>query len=42
MAAQHRWLRQLAWMVALWAGGVATLALVALAIKLIMKMVGMR
>lgn len=36
------WLRRLGWMVALWAGGVATLFLVASLIRFIMHAAGMR
>ena len=36
------WLRRLGWMVALWAGGVAALFLVASLIRLVMHAAGMR
>jgi len=36
------WLRRLAWMVGLWAGGVAALFLVASLIRFIMHAAGMR
>jgi hypothetical protein len=42
MATRREWLRQLGWMVLLWAGGVVSLALVALSIKTIMGLIGMR
>ncbi|MBQ5946137.1 DUF2474 domain-containing protein [Massilia sp. ST3] len=38
----REWLRRLAWMAALWLGGVATLALVAYALRLVMRAAGMR
>jgi hypothetical protein len=37
-----RWIRQLGWMVALWLGGVAALALVALVLRVAMHAAGMR
>lgn len=36
------WLRRLGWLVALWAGGVAALAAVALLLRLLMQAAGMR
>jgi len=36
------WLSRLCWMVALWTAGVAMLALVALALRLLMHVAGMR
>ena len=42
MASRSQWLRRLGWMALLWAGGVASLALVAVLIKTIMRLVGMR
>lgn len=36
------WMKRLAWLVGLWVGGVATLALVALALRLFMHAAGMR
>jgi len=42
MASRTEWLRRLGWMALLWAGGVAGLAVVALVIKTIMRLVGMR
>ncbi|QOW21161.1 DUF2474 domain-containing protein [Novilysobacter avium] len=35
------WVRRVAWLVLIWSASVATLALVALAIKVIMRAVGM-
>ncbi|SFD22656.1 DUF2474 family protein [Massilia yuzhufengensis] len=42
MASRAEWMRRLGWMAALWAGGVAALALVAYAIRVIMHALGMR
>ena len=42
MATRRRWLRQLGWMALLWLGGVATLALVAFLIRIVMHAAGMR
>jgi len=42
MAAARLWLRRLGWMVALWAGGVAALAVVALLLRVLMHAAGMR
>lgn len=42
MARPRLWLRRLGWMAALWAGGVAALAAVALALRLLMHLAGMR
>jgi len=42
MAARSLWLRRLGWMALLWAGGVATLSLVAFLIRIIMHAAGMR
>ena len=36
------WLGRIGWLVALWAGGVLALALVALALRLLMHAAGMR
>jgi hypothetical protein len=36
------WIRRLAWMAALWLGGVLALGLVALALRLLMHAAGMR
>ncbi|GAA0512817.1 MAG: DUF2474 domain-containing protein [Pigmentiphaga sp.] len=42
MAGAHRaWPRRLAWLLALWAGGVAALGIVAAVLKLIMRGVGL-
>ncbi|MBQ5939428.1 MULTISPECIES: DUF2474 domain-containing protein [unclassified Massilia] len=38
----REWARRLAWMAALWLGGVATLALVAFVLRMIMRAAGMR
>jgi hypothetical protein len=38
----REWARRLAWMAALWLGGVATLALVAFLLRLVMRAAGMR
>ena len=40
--ARPLWLRRLGWLVALWAGGVLTLYLVASLIRLVMHAAGMR
>jgi hypothetical protein len=37
-----QWLRRLGWMVLLWAGGVATLGVVALLLRVLMRAAGMR
>ena len=39
---RREWLRRLAWMAALWAGGVAALAAVAYLLRVIMHALGMR
>lgn len=39
---QSLWIKRLAWLVGLWLGGVAALALVALALRLFMHAAGMR
>jgi len=39
---RREWARRLAWMAALWLGGVATLALVAFVLRMIMRAAGMR
>lgn len=39
---RREWLRRIAWMAALWAGGVATLAAVAYLLRVIMHALGMR
>ncbi|MEH6434810.1 DUF2474 domain-containing protein [Massilia sp. DD77] len=39
---KRQWMRRLAWTAALWLGGVATLALVAFALRLVMRAAGMR
>jgi hypothetical protein len=36
------WLRRLAWLAALWLGGVAALGLVALALRVLMHAAGMK
>lgn len=36
------WLRRIGWLIALWLGGVAALAAVALALRLLMHAAGMR
>lgn len=41
-ASRREWLHRLGWMVALWAGGVFTLAAVAYVIRVIMHALGMR
>jgi len=41
-ASALRWLRRVGWLVALWAGGVAALAVVALLLRLLMQAAGMR
>ncbi len=41
-ATRREWLHRLGWMVALWAGGVMTLATVAYVIRTIMHALGMR
>ncbi|UVW27401.1 DUF2474 domain-containing protein [Massilia sp. H6] len=38
---RREWLRRIGWMVALWAGGVATLAALAYLIRAIMQAIGM-
>jgi len=42
MVARREWARRLGWMALLWAGGVATLALVAFLIRIVMHAAGMR
>jgi hypothetical protein len=42
MARVGLWLRRAGWLAALWAAGVAALALVALALRLLMHAAGMR
>ncbi|MFN3791776.1 DUF2474 family protein [Massilia sp.] len=42
MASRREWTRRLAWLAALWLGGVLSLALVAYAIRTIMHALGMR
>jgi hypothetical protein len=42
MAARRQWMRRLGWMALLWMGGVASLALVAFLIRIIMHAAGMR
>ena len=40
-ADRREWMRRITWMAALWLGGVATLALVAFVLRLIMRAAGM-
>lgn len=39
---KREWMRRLAWMAGLWLAGVASLALVAFVLRLIMRAAGMR
>jgi hypothetical protein len=41
-ATRREWFRRLAWLAALWLGGVCTLAAVAYAIRVFMRLLGMR